>query len=61
MSRSPASFKQADVTKAVKACVNAGVKVGRVEISAGKIIVIADHPQAVDRDIETSEELRKLL
>jgi hypothetical protein len=41
MSRGPWTFKQRDVTKAVKAIVAAGVQVERVEIDkAGKIIIV---------------------
>jgi len=41
MSRRPCTFKQRDVTKAVKAIVAAGVQVERVEIDqAGKIVIV---------------------
>jgi hypothetical protein len=41
MSRGPQTFRQRDVTKAVKAVVAAGVEVVRVEVDkAGKIIVV---------------------
>jgi hypothetical protein len=41
MSRRPCTFKQRDVTKAVKAIVAAGVQVERVEIDqGGKIVVV---------------------
>jgi hypothetical protein len=41
MSRGPCTFKQRDVTKAVKAIVAAGGQVERVEIDkAGKIIIV---------------------
>jgi hypothetical protein len=46
MSRGPQSFKQGDVTKAVKAVVKAGLPVGRVEIAHGKIVVFAGQPEA---------------
>jgi hypothetical protein len=43
MSRAGQTFRQGDVTKAVKGVVNGGLKVERVEIdSAGKIVVFAD-------------------
>ena len=40
MSRGPQTFKQGDVTKAIKAALKAGVKVARVEIMEGGRIVI---------------------
>jgi hypothetical protein len=46
MSRGAHSFKQGDVTKAVKGMVEAGVNVARVEIALGRIIVFAGEPEA---------------
>lgn len=44
MSRGAQSYKQGDLTKAVKALVKAGITVGRIEIQGGKIIVIPGAP-----------------
>lgn len=45
MARGPCTFRQRDVTKAVKAVVAAGCEVARAEIdSGGKIIVIVGKP-----------------
>ena len=42
MPRAPSTFRQQDVTKAVKAVTAAGVHISRVEIDkTGKIVIIA--------------------
>ena len=46
MSRGQQTFKQRDVTKALKATVKAGISVGRVEIDKeGKIVIVATRQQ----------------
>jgi hypothetical protein len=49
MSRGPQSFKQADVTKALKAAEKAGFGVSRCEIDprTGKIVIIAGTRDAI--------------
>jgi hypothetical protein len=45
MGRRPCTFKQSDVTKAVRAVVAAGVEVARVEVDKdGRIVVVAGKP-----------------
>jgi hypothetical protein len=63
MSRGANTFKQTDVTRAIKAAVKAGVKDWRVEIDRdGKIIVVAAAPAAAPgTDHETSSDIRRLL
>jgi hypothetical protein len=54
MSRAPAKFRQADITKAIRGATKAGLSVSRVEIDAtGKIVVICsgdapEQPESVD-------------
>jgi hypothetical protein len=45
MSRGVQSFKQRDVTKAIKAAVKSGVRGWRVEIVKGKIVILATEGQ----------------
>jgi hypothetical protein len=45
MARAPSTFRQQDVTRAVKAMVAAGVHIARIEIDkAGKIVIITADP-----------------
>jgi hypothetical protein len=46
MPRAPRTFKQRDVTAAIKAVVAAGIEVRRVEVERdGRIVVIAGKPE----------------
>ena len=48
MARGPATFKQADVTRALRGAVAAGVEVQRIEIDkTGKIVVVTGKPERV--------------
>jgi hypothetical protein len=58
MARGPCSFRQRDVTAAVKAVVAAGCEVARAEIdSAGKIVVVIGKPQGLDAADDLAREL----
>jgi hypothetical protein len=61
MSRGPQSFKQTDLTKAIKAAVKAGVQGWRVEIVNGKIIVAGGEPDGVSRDVPPDNDLDREL
>lgn len=61
MSRGPATFKQTDVTRALKGALAAGMNVGRVEIDReGRIVIVAPsqkpEPQGdLDRWLEKND------
>jgi len=58
MARAPSTFRQADVTKAVKAVVAAGCEVRRVEIDReGKIVLIMIEPLGVEPQPSGSPEI----
>jgi hypothetical protein len=58
MARGPNTFKQADVTRAVKAVAAAGIEISRVEIDReGKIVVVTGKPQASTSDRNEWDEL----
>jgi hypothetical protein len=57
MSRVPSTFKQADVTRAVKAVVAAGVDIARVEIDkSGKIVIVTNKSPSEGLAVEESNE-----
>jgi hypothetical protein len=56
MPRGQCTFRQGDVTKAVKAVLAAGVRVARVEVDrAGRIVVIAGEPATAEQAKEVGE------
>ncbi len=57
MSRSPSTFRQTDLTRAIKAARNAGVEVARAEIAKdGKIIIIIGETAGSSTDIESTPD-----
>jgi hypothetical protein len=42
MSKAASSFRRTDVKRAVQAVESAGVKIGRIELEKGKIIIFPD-------------------
>jgi hypothetical protein len=56
MSRGAQTFRERDVTKAVKAVVKAGMKVDRVEVMDGKIVVFAGDPETGIAAVEAHNE-----
>ena len=57
MARAPCTFRQTDVTRAVKAVTAAGVNIARVEIDkSGKIVIITGCPSSQpDESTEANE------
>jgi hypothetical protein len=57
MARAPSTFRQQDVTRAVKAVAAAGVGIARVEIDkSGKIVIVTvDAPSTPGEGRETNE------
>ena len=51
MSRAPSTFRQSDVTRAIKAAVAAGVEIQRVEIDPNGRIVIVTATEAERREV----------
>jgi hypothetical protein len=56
MARAPSTFRQQDVTRAVKAVAAAGVHIARVEIDkAGKIVIITADATGRPGEMEANE------
>jgi hypothetical protein len=58
MARTAATFRQRDVTRAVRATLAAGVKVSRIEIDpvTGKIVIVSGTPEkAAETEGEANE------
>ena len=57
MPRGPSTFRQTDLTRAIKAARNAGVDVTRAEIAKdGKIVIIIGETCAANADIELTPD-----
>ena len=55
----PAAFKQADLTRALKAAANGGVRVAKIELEPnGKIVIFTGRDHTVSAPNEWDEELR---
>ena len=62
MARAPSTFRQQDVTRAVKAVAAAGVGIARIEIDkAGKIVIIAASGEPREEAREEANEWDKVL
>jgi len=57
MSRSQSTFRQTDLTRAIRAARNAGVEVARAEIAKdGKIVIIIGESAGSSTDIELTAD-----
>ena len=60
MPRRPCTFRQQDVTRAVKAVVAAGVGIARVEIDkAGKIVIVSSTGLTSEPQSDLDKELQE--
>ena len=58
MARSAPSFRQADVTRAVRGALAGGIEIARVEIDrGGKIVIVSGKPAEQQPDNELDREL----
>ena len=57
MSSAPQRFKRTEIRRAVRSAEEAGLAVQRVEISDGKIVIIAGKPD----EVESQDDLKNLL
>ena len=57
MARTPSTFRQQDVTKAVKAVAAAGVDIARVEIGRDGRIVVVEQQSATSQQDDLDREL----
>ena len=57
MARSPSTFRQQDVTRAVKGVIAAGMNIVRVEIGKDKIVVVTHQQQGCGPQDDLDREL----
>jgi hypothetical protein len=60
MARRPCTFKQQDLTRALRAMLAAGIKIQRVEIEAGKFTIISASESPQTSEDELDKELAEL-
>jgi hypothetical protein len=57
MARAPSTFRQQDVTRAVKAVAAAGVHISRIEIDkTGKIVIVTNEPPDAPGEMTEANE-----
>lgn len=60
MARTPCTFRQADVTRVLRATLAAGVEVARIEIASdGKIVLVTGQPETPDPKDDLDRELEE--
>ena len=56
MARAPSTFRQQDVTRALKAAAAAGLQVAKIDVQTGKIEIVNGKPEAQDPSGEGRNE-----
>lgn len=61
MARSPANFRAAELTRALRATLAAGVKVARIELERGRIVLLVGEGSAPATSSAAAEDLDREL
>ena len=61
MSRGPSAFRQRDVTRAVQAVQAAGLKVARVELHGGRVLIIPADDESAEVADDSNNSFDKIM